>query len=51
MHSPPQSPVFSRYVANWMLVSREFAALAKTLISETFFKQDVILGKPVSHYN
>ena len=41
--------VFSRYVVGWMVASRESAALAKTLISETCTRQDVPLGQLTLH--
>jgi putative transposase len=41
--------VFSRYVVGWMVASRESAALAKTLISETCAKQGIALGQLTLH--
>jgi putative transposase len=41
--------VFSRYVAGWMVASRESATLAKKLISETCARQGIELGQLTLH--
>ena len=41
--------IFSRYVVGWMVAHRESAALARQLIEETCFKQDIKSGQLIIH--
>jgi len=41
--------IFSRYVTGWMVATRESAALAETLISETCAKQQISSGQLAVH--
>jgi putative transposase len=41
--------IFSRYVTGWMVATRESAALAETLISQTCAKQQITPGQLAIH--
>ena len=41
--------LYSRYVVGWMVAERESEALARTLISETFYKEGLVQGQITLH--
>ena len=41
--------IFSRYIVGWMIASREYATLAKDLISEIFMRQEIVPGTLTIH--